>query len=146
MKLKLNSFLFVFSLEKGAQMIGTNDVITLLVEVVLAILSMQTVFFRRYFRLPVDKDHAWLLAAQLLLVDLLRVLAFGYLLKSEKAAKKPRLIMLLTRVCTMIIHITLLSYAFYIFGVKGYILVVLANILLFTIDVYFCLALFSYYL
>ncbi len=142
----LKNFLYFFSLEKGARMIGLNDVITLLVEVILAILCLKVPFFRTYFRLPVDQNHAWLIAAQLLIIELTRVLAFGYLLKSNPQSSRPRLVMFLTRVSTLFIQITLLTYAFYTFGIKSYILVLLANVFLFILDTYFSLVLLSYYL
>ena len=39
---RLNSFLYFFSLAKGLQMIGMNDVVALMVEILLAILALET--------------------------------------------------------------------------------------------------------
>ena len=126
-------------------MIGMQDIITLIVEITLAILALNTHWFKRYFVLPVDKVHVWLVPAQILLVDFARVLAFAYLLKSEKAEKRPRLVMGVVRIITLCIHLGLLGYAFSIFGVKGYALVILANVILFLVDIYFIVVIFSFY-
>jgi hypothetical protein len=82
--MRVNSFLHYFSLSKGVHMIGMNDIITLIVEIVLAILALETLIFRTYFVLPVDKTHVWLVPAQILLVDFARVLTYIYYLRREK--------------------------------------------------------------
>jgi hypothetical protein len=66
-------------------MIGMNDITALIVEIILAILALETLIFRTYFVLPVDQTHVWLVPAQILLVDLARVLAYIYYLTREKA-------------------------------------------------------------
>ena len=45
----------------------------------------------------------------------------------------------------MAIHLGLLSYAFSIYGVNRYALVIVANLILCTVDLYFCLVLYSHY-
>ena len=126
-------------------MIGMNDMGAVLVEIILAILALETTIFHRYFVLPVDRTHVWLAVAQIFLVDFMRVVAYLYLVKRDKSERRPRLIMGLVRVLTLGIHLALLGYAFSIFGPSGYSLVILANVILFLIDVYFCAVIFSFY-
>ena len=53
--------------------------------------------------------------------------------------------LLVVRVVTLAIHLGLLFYAFRIYGVKGYALVIVANLILCAVDLYFCLVLYSHY-
>ena len=59
--MRVNTFLRYFSLEKGVNMIGMNDIGALIVEIVLAILAMETTIFRTYFVLPVNRSYAYLI-------------------------------------------------------------------------------------
>ena len=126
-------------------MIGLNDMGAVLVEIILAILALETRIFHKFFVLPVDRAHIWLAVAQIFLVDFMRVVAYLYLVKQDKTERRPRLIMGLVRVFTLALHLSLLAYALYLFGPSGYSLVILANVLLFLIDVYFCAVIFSFY-
>ena len=51
----------------------------------------------------------------------------------------------MVRVVTLAIHLGLLCYAFSLYGAKGYGLVIVANLILGTVDLYFCLVLYSHY-
>lgn len=55
--------------------------------------------------------------------------------------------MFTTRLCTTWLHIGLLVYGFYVLGgvPKTWIIVLLANLLFITVDIYFLVVLFSYY-
>ena len=101
--------------------------------------------FKTYFVLPVDKGNVWLVPAQIVLVDLARVVTFAYYVRQEKAERRPRLLMAVFRCITLVIHLALLAYAFTIYGAKGYALVILANVVLFALDIYFILVIISYY-
>ena len=89
-----------------------------------------------------------MVAVELFLVELPRVIAYLYFLKSNYSTEiKPRLVMFSTRLCTTWLHLGLLVYGFYVIGgvPNNRIIVLLANILFIVVDIYFLVVLFSYY-
>ncbi len=89
-----------------------------------------------------------MVAVEILLVELPRVVAFFYFLKSDyKIEVKPRLVMFSTRLCTTWLHLGLLVYGFYTLGgvPNNRIIILLANLLFIALDTYFLVVLFSYY-
>ena len=89
-----------------------------------------------------------MIATEIMLVELPRVIAYVYFLKSDyKKELKPRLVMFVTRLLTYILHYSLLVYAFVELGgiPNNRVIVLLANLLFLCLDTYFLIVLFSYY-
>ena len=51
----------------------------------------------------------------------------------------------MVRALTLATHLGLLFYAFSVSGARGYGLVIVANLILCAVDLYFCLVLYSHY-
>ena len=125
-------------------MIGIFDVGVLLLDTLLAVLSTMTGRYSDFCLLPVDSNLIWVIVVKILLVDLTRVFAFGLLIKRD-FEKRSRLLSGLSRVATMAIYIFLLTDTMIIMGTKGHIFLLILNVSLLILDLYFSAVIFSHY-
>jgi len=81
--MRLNTFLCGrVPLKKGVNLIGAFDITVFLLDVVLAILCALGGWQSSYFMIPVVQK--WVIALKIVLVDFMRVCAYGLLLKREE--------------------------------------------------------------
>lgn len=144
--MKLNTFLCgKVPLQAGVKAIGIYDVSWLILEVLLAIFAGATYTLGTYFTLPVDKQLAWVVVLKIVIVDLLRVCAFGLLLSKGDSERRLRLIMGVTRVSTQGLWVFLIAWSFKEMGVRAHWAKLILNIALLMIDLYFTAVIFSFY-
>lgn len=74
----------LLTLEQGVKFIGANDIGCLIVNIFLAILASTVAKFKYFFVIPtVESNHAWMVAVEIMVVELPRVIAYMYFLKSN---------------------------------------------------------------
>lgn len=74
----------LLTLEYGVKFIGANDIGCLVVNILLAILASSVDKFKYFFVIPtIERNHGWIVAVEILLVELPRVIAYLYFLKSN---------------------------------------------------------------
>jgi len=129
-------------LEVGVHAIGYYDVGFLMLEIILAVYAGATHTLETYFTLPIDSQVIWAVVLKIVIVDFLRVCAFG-LLHSRQDDRPTRLGMGVIRVLTQGLWVFLLAWCLKETGLQARKLVF--NILCILLDLYFTAVIFSYY-
>lgn len=139
------------TLERGTQLIGHFDLVLFLLDLLLVIMVALTNDLGYFTFLPLrhNASMAYAMFLKLILVDLVRVLAYGFL-KVRSGSIFSRLVMGTLRVATQGVQILLVALTCYQAAKLGVMKFriswsIALNVILIAMDLYFSLVIFSWY-